>query len=114
MKLFIKEVNCFECLRRFKGKGLIPNATIVVNIEEVDYIKEHTGIDILDPRIVGNVMNTYMLLGFVVVDASTDTVSFLFDGNTQFETMSLTGLQREANSSNGTNFKDVMKLMNKF
>ena len=99
---------------RFKGKGLIPNATIVVNIEEVDYIKEHTGIDILDPRIVGNVMNTYMLLGFVVVDASTDTVSLLFDGNTQFETMSLTGLQREANSNNGTNFKDIMKLMNKF
>jgi hypothetical protein len=102
-------------LRRFGGKSIIPNATIVVNMEEVEVIKAKTGVDLFNPIVAKKMMNQYLLLGFVIVDASTESVHFLFDSEADYQVNSFNGLKREAqNGSNNADFKEMMKMINRF
>ena len=102
-------------IRRFGGKSIIPNATIVVNMEEVEVIKAKTGVDLLNPVVAKKMMNQYLLLGFVIVDASTESVHFLFDSEVDYQVNSFNGLKREAqNGSNNADFKEMMKMINRF
>lgn len=87
----------------------LPNATIVMSMEEVEFIKSEYGFDLMSTSIVDKIMKEYFLLGFTVVDNSTQVVHFFFDGHQEFQSVSFSGLERENNS--GVNVKDVMKIM---
>jgi hypothetical protein len=95
----------------FLPNNILPNATIVLSMEEVNYIKAEYGYDLLSPHFVDSIMKTYFLLGFVVVDNSTQVVHILFDGQTTFQSYTFTGLQKEANSKE--DFKQMLKLVNR-
>ena len=98
-------------LRRIKGSGrILPNATIVCSMTEVNELKEAYGVDLLDGKMISRIMKTYFLLGFVVVDDSQELCHFIFDGENKYQVVSFSGLEKENNSKN--DFKDIYKLIN--
>lgn len=90
---------------------LLPNSTIVVSKEEVEYIKAEYGHDLMKHSTVDKIMKQYYLLGFVVVDNSTAIVHFMFDGQSDWQSVTFNGLERE--NSKGLDIKEVMKLVNR-
>jgi hypothetical protein len=90
---------------------ILPNASIVLSMEEVEFIKSQYGYDLMNPMFVSKIMDTYFLLGFAVVDNSTQIAHFLFDGHEGFQSVSFTGLERDAKGSGSTDLKDVLKLV---
>lgn len=102
-------------LKRFKGKGYMPNATLIVTLDELQYLKSKTGMDLTQEDAVKNLMNRYFLLGFIIVDSATESIQILDgrDGAT-FETLSFNSLKRETTSNAGAEFKEILKSMNKY
>ena len=102
-------------LKRFKGKGYMPNATLIVSLEELEDLKSKTGMDLTNESAVKNIMNKYFLLAFIIVDASTETIQIL-DGRdgAGFETLSFNSLKRESNGNSAAEFKEILKSMNKY
>jgi hypothetical protein len=89
----------------------LPNASIIISMQEVEFIKSQFGFDLMNPIFVDKIMNTFFLLGFVVVDTSTQIAHFLFDGQTAFQSVTFNGLQRENSASTDT--KEILKLINR-
>ena len=95
----------------FLPGGLLPNTTIVMSMEEVEYIKTRYGYDLMDDRVVNKVMSEYFLLAFVVVDMSGEIAHFYFDGQTSYQSTTFDGLRRE--TSNQNNINEVIKMANR-
>jgi hypothetical protein len=91
---------------------ILPNATVVLSMEEVEYIKSEYGYDLMNTVFVDKIMQTYFLLGFVVVDNSTQIAHFLFDGQQNFQSVTFSGLERE-NSGDERKFKEMLKVINR-
>lgn len=95
----------------FLSKRLLPNASIVVSAEEVEFMKANYGIDLMKESFAYKIMKEYFLLSLVVVDNSTQIAHFLFDGQQSFQSVPFTGLERDNHSGSGVNMKDVLKLV---
>lgn len=91
---------------------LLPNSTIVVSRDEADYIKTNYGHDLLNSAVANKLIDEYYLLGFVVVDASTQIIHFLFEGRRDYEAITFSGLERE-NSDDSRKFKEMLKAINR-
>lgn len=96
----------------FSKNKMLPNATIVTSIDEVEKIKAEYGFDLMNKHFVEKIMSTYFLLGFVVVDNSSQIAHFLFDGQESFESVSFSGLEKE-NSRDERKFKEMLKAINR-
>lgn len=94
-----------------KSGQILPNASIVVSMDEVEYFRSKHGFDLMDVNSVEKIMGKYFLLGFVVVDNSSQIVHFLFDGQTDYQAVTFTGLERDNKSGGGSDIKDVLKLV---
>lgn len=94
--------------RVFMKNRILPNASIAITQQEVDYIKNTFGFNLMDPRFAEDVMNRYYLLCFIVVDESMEIVHFKYDGQKSYQTLSFSGLQKE-NSDAARNFRDILK-----
>lgn len=99
--------------RALLGNRLLPNSTIVISAEEVEYIKSEYGYDLMDKRLVKKIMDTFFLLGFVILDPSTEIAYLMFDGNIDFQTITFDGLNRENSNSRNVDAKEIIKLMNR-
>lgn len=99
--------------KAFLPSGILPNATLVVTLEEVNFIKQQYGFDLLNPVFVDKIMEEYFLLGFVVVDSSSEMAYFMFDGQKEFEILTFDGLERDNANNKGIDAKDVVKMMNR-
>jgi hypothetical protein len=95
----------------FLPNNILPNTTIVISQEEVNFIKSQYGFDLMSPYFLNNVMQAYFLLGFVVVDNSTQIVHFMFDGQVNFQSYTFKGLEKEVN--NRDEFKQMLKMVNR-
>lgn len=95
----------------FLPGGFLPNTTIVMSMEEVEYIKTRYGYDLMDERVVTKVMNEYFLLSFVVIDMAGEIGHFFYDGQTSYQSTTFDGLRRE--TSNQTNINEVIKMANR-
>lgn len=89
---------------------LLPNASVVISIEEVNAIRVEHGFDLMDVKMMKKIMNEYFLLSFVIVDNSQELATFLFDGQDEPQTLSFSALERE--NSNKNDFKEIYKLIN--
>ena len=89
---------------------MLPNATVVVTQDEVNTIREVYGYDMTNDAIVTKLMSNYFLLAFVIVDPALQRVKFLFDGQTQFETLTYATLARES-STNDKQFKEMLNML---
>lgn len=100
-------------LRRLNFKQqLVPNASIIITMDDVEKCKMEHQIDLMNTRTVLDVMNQLYLLSFVIVDPSVETVYFMFDGRTNFETFSYAALERE-NSNSKREVQNVMQVLGK-
>lgn len=99
--------------RFFSSKSILPNSTIICSMDEVEYLRANKNVDLMAPFYVNKIMQQYFLLGFVIIDQSSQLVHFMFDGNNDFETISFTGLEKENNSKSG-DFKEMLKLINRY
>lgn len=89
---------------------MLPNATIVVTQDEVNTIKDVYGYDLNNMSLVNKLMSNYFLIAFVIVDPALQRVKFLFDGSTQYETLTYATLARES-STNDKQFKEMLNML---
>lgn len=90
---------------------ILPNASIVLSMEEVNYIHTEFGYDLMNPMFVNKIMDTFFLLGFVIVDDSSQIAHFLFDGQQDYQSVTFNGLERDQKGGGGADLKDVLKLV---
>lgn len=96
-----------------KGKGsVLPNATIVISAEEAAFIESEYGYDLHNKIFISKIMNQYFLLGFVIVDSASQIVHFLFDGDSDFQSVTFSALER-AGSNDERKFKEMLKAINR-
>jgi len=96
----------------FIGKKILPNATIVISAEEVEFIKTEYGFDLFNPIFFKKIINTYFLLGFVVVDSSSEIAHFLFEDQDNFQTLTFSALEK-SNVNDERKFKEMLKVVNR-
>ena len=94
----------------FGKSRILPNVSIVCSMEEVAEMQDVYGMDLMDPKVVRRMMDRYFLLGFVIVDEAQELCHFIFDGETNYQTLSFKGLEREKNTKN--EFKEIYKMIN--
>lgn len=100
-------------IRKFsKGKGILPNATIVCTTDDLIALKETHGFDLTGPNteLIYTLMKKYFLISFVRVNPALQRVDFLFDGNSQFETSSYATISKQ-NGKDDKKFKEMMKML---
>lgn len=79
-------------------KGYLPNGTVVITMNEVQFIKDEYGIDIMMPEHVRMLMEQTFLLGFVILDQANEMVYVSYDGHGgEFEQYTYAMLAREGN-----------------
>ncbi|MCM1213955.1 MAG: hypothetical protein NC548_05455 [Lachnospiraceae bacterium] len=79
-------------LKRFVGKQLLPNASIVITDKERMEIETKTHIDLLDPGVVTKIISKYFLLNFAVYDMGSRVINIISDGENAYSSYSLRSL----------------------
>lgn len=100
-------------IRRFIGRSNDANAitTVVISQEEVDYVRKEHNVNFEEFDVIGSVMESYNLMGFVILDESLEVAKFLFDtGEAMWENLAFSGLERENNNGD---YKKIVNLMTK-
>ena len=86
-------------------------STLVVSQEDVETLKKMENINVESPSVIRPIMESYNLMGFCIVDESTEVAKFIFDtGDDMYESLSFTLLERES-KDNST--KKIINLMTK-
>ena len=102
-------------LRRFtfSKKEILPNTTIVISMDEIEYLINSSGIDLYNnKKAVQILLETFFLLGFVIVDGGAEIAHFFFDGEETFQSFSFSALEKE-NKNSANEIKSMISLMNK-
>lgn len=91
-------------------KRFIPITTMIISKQNVDNIKNNTGIDILsNPNFANKILKNFFLMTFAIVDESIETL-YLFNEQTKdFDSYSFNSLSRETKQNN-IDIKDVYKI----
>ena len=77
-------------------KNYTPNGTIVVTMNEVQFIRDEYGIDIMTPAHISMLMDAGFLLGFVVLDQANEMAYITYDGHGgEFQQYTYAMLERE-------------------
>lgn len=87
-----------------------PIFSLVISREEADYMLNYNDMDVDNPKVVIPIMEKLNLIYFVIVDESNETAKFLLDGDTQYETLSFSSLEKEVNDGG---YKKVVNLVSK-
>ena len=83
--------------------------TVVISQADADDLFKEENIDITDPKVAVRFMQSYNLLGFIIVDDATESVKMLFDdGDNYFEELSYMMLDRETDDKN---YKKLINLI---
>lgn len=90
---------------------LIPNCSLVLTMDEVEYLNNIYDLDILNNiSAVKQLMDVYFLLGLVIVDPASEMAYFFFDGNNDYQTFTFASLERE-NSNPQRDMKNMLSLL---
>nr|DAR24452.1 MAG TPA: hypothetical protein [Caudoviricetes sp.] len=98
----------------FLMNNYLPNGTIVITMNEVDYIKSEYGVDIMRSDHCRMLMDANFLLGFVVLDQTNEIAHVMYDGinGGSFQQYSYAALEREQQNSDRA-MKEMFRLMNR-
>ncbi len=92
--------------------NVMPNATIVITMEEAEFIKDKLGYDLMNESVVQRLMKEYFLLGFTIVDVGAQIAHFMYDGQDYYQSISFSGLEKGTHQSgNALDIKDLMRLV---
>ena len=86
----------------FLTKEYTPNGTVVMTMNEVDFIKKEYGVDIMDPKHIKTIMDNDFLLSFIVLDQANEMIYVTYDGqngNMQQYTYAMMIREQSATSS---------------
>lgn len=87
-----------------------PIFSLAISREEADYLMNYGDMDVDNASVVIPIMEKLNLMYFIIVDESTETAKFLIDGDTEFETLSFSALEKEVSDGG---YKKVVNLMSK-
>ena len=109
----LKNLKATQRFRKYTGADpVLPNATFVISMEEVDYIKANFGHDILRDGAAKKIMNDYGLLQFIVVDNSSEIVHLMIDGQEKYIVNTFKGMERQTSDAD-KQFKEILRAVNK-
>jgi hypothetical protein len=95
------------------GKGIMPNCTFVYSIEEIEYIKNGYGVDLLGDNIsIKQFMKTFFAMGLIIIDEPTDTIHVWDDVNEQYFTVGLSYLTK-MNRDSARQLNSILELVSK-
>lgn len=84
----------------FLMKSYTPNGTVVMTMNEVEYIKNEYGIDLMKDNHIKMIMDSNFLLGFVILDQANEIAYISYDAhNYEPQEYHYNSLEREMNSS---------------
>jgi hypothetical protein len=102
--------------RRFhkwtRTSPVLPNATLVLSMDEVDYIKANFQFDLMDEAVAKKLLESYGFLQFIIVDSAAEVAHFMVDGDDRFATNTFKGLERQ-NGDSDKQFKEILRAVNK-
>ena len=91
---------------------ILPNASLVVSSEEVEYIKANYGFDLLDSDAGKKIVSELNILSLYIVDSAAEVVHIFLDGQDHYDVVTFRGMQRDTGNSQ-QQFKDILKAVNK-
>ena len=95
-------------------KDYTPNGTIVMTMNEVEYIRSQYGIDIMKPDHVKMIMDSDFLLGFVILDQAEEMVYVTYDGHGYgFQTYTYAMLQRESQNTTSRELRELYRVISR-
>lgn len=111
---YLKNLSRQAAAENMTSHKRLPNATLIISQEEVDYIKANYNYDLNDEKMAARVMKTFFLLSFVVVDSADEVIHILTDGinNNRFQLYTFKSLERD-NDNAERQFKQILKAVNK-
>lgn len=94
--------------------GLMPNATIILSMQDCYNIKEQVGIDILNPKIACKFCDDMFLMCLMVMDIDNDNLKILTpDTHNDFDIQSLDSIQKQVSMLDPSKAKAFNSLFNK-
>ena len=109
----LKNIKAKRRLHKYtKRDPVLPNATILLSMEEVDYIKANYGFDIMEDVSGKKILEALNLLQISVLDSATEVMYSFIDGSEHWELVTFKGLERDAGNAD-KQFKDILKAVNK-
>lgn len=88
-----------------------PITSLVISIEEVEYMKKFSNTDLMNPNTTRGIMEQLNLMFMVIVDESNEVAHFLADtGEDVYESISFAHLERE---SNDAGYKKMINLISR-
>lgn len=92
----------------------LPNGTIIMTMNEAEYMKNEYGVDILRGDHAKMIMDANFLLGFVVLDQTNEIAYVMYDGvnQNQFQQYSFAALEREQ-KNNERDMRELFRLVNR-
>lgn len=91
---------------------ILPNASLVVSMEEADYIKANYGFDILEDETGKKILDALNIISFSVVDTASEVVHTITDGDSSYTINTFKGLEKDTGNAE-RQFKDILKAVNK-
>lgn len=109
----LKNIKAKKRLHKYTGRSpVLPNATIVLSMEEVDFIKANYKFDIMEDDSGKKILNALNLIQVCVVDSASEVLFTMNDGSDHWELVTFKGLERDAGNAD-KQFKDILKAVNK-
>ncbi len=87
-----------------------PIFSLAISKQSVDYLMDYNNIDVERPEVVIPLMEKLNLMYFIIVDESTETAKFLVDGDTEYETLAFSSLEKETTDGG---YRKVVNLISK-
>jgi hypothetical protein len=109
----LKNIKASRRFHKWTRTGpVLPNATIVISMDEVEYIKSNHGFDLMEEELGEKILKAYNLIQFIIVDPSSQVVYFMADGETRYRMLTYKGLERQAGQAD-KQFKEILRAANK-
>ena len=87
-----------------------PIFSLAISKQSADYLLDYNNIDVERPEVVIPLMERLNLMYFIIIDESNETARFLIDGDSEFETLAFSSLERETTDGG---YKKVVNLISK-
>lgn len=108
----LKRRKAINSVSKLFKNSVLPHTTIIITDYEIEQIAAISGIRLSEVHNALKLIDKYYLLGFGIYDTNSRTLSMMFDGDSDFSSVSISSL-KSGNSKEVdlSNMKDVMKLM---
>ena len=109
----LKNIKAKRKLHKYTRRNpVLPNAMLIISMEEVEYIKANYGYDLLDDESGQKLIDNLNILQVIIVDASSEVAYFYADGAERWDIVTFKCLERESGNAE-SQFKNILKAVGK-